>query len=54
MTEKALDAQIAKDREVVAALDNKLKELYLQELRAVVDRSIVSQVAPQTRVVFSY
>lgn len=54
MTEKTLDAQIAKDREVVAALDNKLKELYLQELRAVVDRGIVSQVAPQTRVVFSY
>jgi hypothetical protein len=54
MTEQTLDAQIAKDREVVAALDKKLKDLYVQELRAVVDRSKVSQVAPQTRVVLSY
>jgi uncharacterized coiled-coil protein SlyX len=54
MRKRALDAQMAKDQEVVAKLDEKLKELYLQELRSTVDRSVETRVAPQNRVILSY
>jgi hypothetical protein len=54
MTKKALDTQMAKDQEVVAKLDEKLKELYLQELRSVVDRSTENRSAPQNRVILSF
>ena len=54
MGKKALDDQMAKDQEVVAKLDEKLKELYLQELRSTVDRSLETRVAPQNRMILSF
>lgn len=45
---------MAKDQEVVAKLDSKLKDLYSQELKSAVDRSSNGRLAPQNRVILSF